>query len=147
MLAVWSCTPASPNFLDMKALAALVDHYGLAADSLKHELKVAKAYLVDECKISKNASIAEVLSLLGDDKMLPQTVKLLTIAATLPVSNASCERSFSALKRIKTYLRNTMGQERLSSLSILCVESRLADKLDNDKVIDVFNLKPRKMLL
>ena len=79
--------------------------------------------------------------------MLPQTVKLLTIAATLPVSNASCERSFSALKRIKTYLRNTMGQERLSSLSILCVESRLADKLDNDKVIDVFNLKPRKMLL
>nr|CAI5858450.1 unnamed protein product [Callosobruchus analis] len=37
----------------------------------------------------------------------------------MPVSVASCERSFSKLKLIKTYLRSTMGQERLSGLAIL----------------------------
>jgi hypothetical protein len=39
---------------------------------------------------------------------------------TIPASSSSAERSFSALKRIKTYLRNTQGQER--SLAILCIE-------------------------
>ena len=35
---------------------------------------------------------------------------------TLPVTVASAERSFSKLKLIKTYLRSTMCQVRLSSL-------------------------------
>uniref|UniRef100_A0A3B1J9M7 TTF-type domain-containing protein n=1 Tax=Astyanax mexicanus TaxID=7994 RepID=A0A3B1J9M7_ASTMX len=38
---------------------------------------------------------------------------------TLPVSVASGERSFSALKLIKTYMRSTMGQERLTGLDIV----------------------------
>ena len=37
----------------------------------------------------------------------------------MPVSTASAERSFSVLKRLKTYLRNTMGAERMSSLALL----------------------------
>jgi hypothetical protein len=40
----------------------------------------------------------------------PNMLKLYTILATLPVSTASAERSFSALKRIKMYLRNTMSE-------------------------------------
>jgi hypothetical protein len=44
------------------------------------------------------------------------------ILLTLAFSVASCERSFSKLKLIKTYLRSTMAQERVSNLAILSIE-------------------------
>nr|CAI5858452.1 unnamed protein product [Callosobruchus analis] len=52
-------------------------------------------------------------------EMFPNVVVAIKIFLTMPVSVASCERSFSKLKLIKTYLRSTMGQERLSGLAIL----------------------------
>jgi hypothetical protein len=44
---------------------------------------------------------------------------------TLPVSSAYAERSFSSLKRLKTYLRSTKFQERLFALAILNTEKYL----------------------
>ena len=44
----------------------------------------------------------------------PTLVKLLQIARTLAVSTAQCEWSFSALKRVKTFLRSTMSEQRLT---------------------------------
>jgi len=52
----------------------------------------------------------------------PNVNVTLRIFLTLPVSIASCERSFNKLKLIKNYLRSSMGQERLSSLSTLSIE-------------------------
>ena len=43
-----------------------------------------------------------------------QLIKLFQIAATIPVSTASNERFFSVLKRVKTYLRTTMGDDTVS---------------------------------
>lgn len=40
----------------------------------------------------------------------PNIFKLLQILVTLPVSSAMNERTFSNLKRIKTYLRNSMSE-------------------------------------
>ena len=37
----------------------------------------------------------------------------------MPVSSASGERSFSAMRRVKNCPRATMGDERLSNLSLL----------------------------
>lgn len=56
---------------------------------------------------------------------------------TVPVSSASSERSFSCLRRLKTYLRNTTGQERLHHLSVLFIE-RSYD-IDIPKIIDKFD--------
>ena len=50
-------------------------------------------------------------------------VTALFLFLTLPVTVATAERSFSKLKLIKNYLRNTMGQERLSGLSLLAIEA------------------------
>ena len=47
--------------------------------------------------------------------------ELIKITCTLPVTSRECERSNSALKRLKTYLRSTMGHERLSGLALLAV--------------------------
>ena len=63
-------------------------------------------------------------------------MKLLLV---MPVTNATLERSFSALQRIKSYLRATMSQERLNSLLTLHIhmENALAlslSDIDNDFV-------------
>jgi len=59
---------------------------------------------------------------------------------------ASCERSFSKLKLIKTDLRSTMCQERLSNLAILSVEKDAFDSINFDTIIDQFaEKKARKV--
>uniref|UniRef100_A0A3B3DJS2 DUF4371 domain-containing protein n=1 Tax=Oryzias melastigma TaxID=30732 RepID=A0A3B3DJS2_ORYME len=67
--------------------------------------------------------------------------KLCKVALALPVSTASCERSFSTPKRIKTALRSTMPDERLSNLGVLSVESRRAKAVNLDDFVDVFGKK------
>lgn len=47
----------------------------------------------------------------------------LNIILTTPISSAESERSFSTLKRIKTYLRNRMGQDRLNALAVLSIHN------------------------
>ena len=68
----------------------------------------------------------------------PEVYRLIKVALTIPVTSATAERSFSVLKRIKTYMRATMGQERLTHLAVLSVERELSKNLDLDLVIDRF---------
>ena len=49
-----------------------------------------------------------------DFQMYPVISKLLQILITLPVTTATGEISFSTLRRIKTYLRNTTEHQRLN---------------------------------
>ena len=51
--------------------------------------------------------------------LYPDIRVLLLVLCTLPVTSCSSERSFSTLKRIKTYLRSTCGNERLTSLALM----------------------------
>ena len=73
--------------------------------------------------------------------MLPESAKALKILAVIPATSCSAERSFSSLRRLKTYLRNSMGQERLSSLALLHIEREYVNKVlkeDMTKMINVF---------
>nr|CAH7725217.1 unnamed protein product [Callosobruchus chinensis] len=58
-----------------------------------------------------------------------ETKKLLKMLITIPMSpidrTAEAERSFSTLKRVKTFLRNTMVEERLVALSMLSMEKKI----------------------
>ena len=47
----------------------------------------------------------------------------LNIILTTPISSAESERSFSTLKRIKIFLRNRMGQDRLNALAVLSIHN------------------------
>ena len=58
-------------------------------------------------------------------------LRCLKIPMTFDVTSAPAERSFSSLRRIKTYLWSTMGQERLSTLSLLYIEKELSAELWN----------------
>lgn len=68
---------------------------------------------------------------------------LLRILATLPVTTATAERSFSALKYIKTYLRSTMGEERLNGLAQMYINQDI--RLNYDAVIDQFGQTNRRL--
>ena len=70
-------------------------------------------------------------------------VKLIQIALTIAVSTAHCERSFSALKRTKNYLRSTMTQQRLVDLAILSIEKELSQKLSLDDIVNQFAAKDK----
>ena len=55
---------------------------------------------------------------------------------TIPVNVCECERSFSSLRRLKTYILNTTGQERLSSLSLINIERSF--DIDLDAIVNEF---------
>lgn len=84
----------------------------------------------------------------GHETSFPNVFISLRTFLTMCVSVASCERSFSKLKLIKTYLRSSMGQERLSSLALLSIERDIMDTIDFDSVIDKFAaIKARRIKL
>lgn len=70
--------------------------------------------------------------------LLSEVYKLLRLILVLPATNSVSERSFSALRRVKTYLRSTMNQSRLNHLMILHVHKHLTDRLDLVKVANEF---------
>ncbi|KAL1415503.1 hypothetical protein MTO96_029221 [Rhipicephalus appendiculatus] len=72
--------------------------------------------------------------------LFPNISTLLKILATLPVTTAAAERSFSTLKRLKTYLRNSSVEERLNGLALM---SLYRESVDVSDVIATFTKKAR----
>jgi hypothetical protein len=71
--------------------------------------------------------------------------RLVGLILTLPVSSATAERIFSALRFIKNRLRTTMGQEFLNDAMLLYVEKELAATVTNDEIIVEFQkMKERR---
>ena len=76
----------------------------------------------------------------------PNVFIALRIYVRMPITVASGERSFSKLKLIKTYLRSTVSQERLNSLSMLSIENEIAKAIDFENILSDFaNKKARKV--
>ena len=70
--------------------------------------------------------------------LMSEVHKLLKIYLTIPVTTASSERNFSALKRIKTYLRNSMTQSRLNHRMLLHVHKDRTDSIDTKDIASEF---------
>ena len=73
-----------------------------------------------------------------------QNIKVaLRIIGTLPVTSCKCERSFSALRRLKTYTRSTMVAEKLNGLALLHVHKDIIVNIG--KVIGLYAMKNRRL--
>nr|CAH7764012.1 unnamed protein product [Callosobruchus chinensis] len=88
----------------------LIEQYHI---SLKNELSVlySDKDLLGEAKCAK-----DMLLFIFNNNLkscMPELYKLLSLVLSIPVTSASVEKSFSALKRIKTYNRSKMTQGRL----------------------------------
>ena len=135
MKAIQVCNPLCDNFLCPKLLKPLVQMYNLSQEAIEIETTLAKRTL--ESKSLHNTRDV-LLQLLPLNDAFPQLTKLIRIAMTIAVSSAHCERTFSALKRIKTYLRSTMGEQRLSDFAVLSVEREISSSLDLEDVVSEF---------
>jgi len=73
-----------------------------------------------------------------------QILRLLMLFATIPMTTCTSERSFSFLKRIKTYLRSTMGENRLNGLALLNMHPEII--IEPEEVVDVYANKHHRRL-
>ena len=144
MRALQACNPTSSQFLVVTHLQPLISLYSLDQHALELETPLAKRTVAKQNLEELSDVIIELAPLKA---AFPTLMKLLQIALTLSVSTAKCERCFSALKRIKTYLHNSMSQQRLSDLAILSIERDMSDKLDLEVVVDIFATKSRRIEL
>lgn len=71
--------------------------------------------------------------------------KMLTIWATPAVTVSSVERTFSTLKRLKTYSRNSCTENRLNGLAALSIHREI--QLNLEEIIDIFAKENRKLSL
>lgn len=118
------------------AIKLVCDTYKLNINDVTIELTMFNRMF--KTKYSKFNITNKILYLLSDDKQIGfiNFMKILKIFLTIPTNTATCERAFSCLRRLKSYLRTSIGQERLSSLAVLQIERSVS--IDFDKVIDEF---------
>lgn len=78
--------------------------------------------------------------------IVPNIKILLQLFTTLPVTSATPERTFSTLKRLKTYLRSTMSEERLNGLALTNINKK--EQLSEVEIIKLHSKKvSRRMQL
>ena len=80
-------------------------------------------------EMSKNPALVD---------MAPNFISALKTYLVLPSSVCEAERSFSTLRRLKTYLRSTQTQKRLNGLAILNTHRDRAEALDLAEAVDEF---------
>lgn len=135
MKAVQACSPGSSNFLRAEDLCVLAEAYDIDADAVTLEARLAQASL----KGKDMDNLGHVLHELAPLKAaFPCLTTVIHIALTFAVSSATCERSFSALTRIKTWRRSTMSEPRLNDLAVLSMERDLSRTLDLGAVVQEF---------
>ena len=107
------------------------------------QLQTLGVHFQTQVDSAKNLSIFDVKTYLlslspGQLSLLSQVQRLAQLVLVMPATNASSERSFSALRRVKSYLRTTMTQKRLNYLMILHVHKDRTDLLDLKALLNEF---------
>ena len=72
--------------------------------------------------------------------LYPAIYNIISILLTMLVSSATSERSFCPMRRMKFYLRLTVGDERLSNLSLIAYTQTCASRLGHDSWGHFINL-------
>ena len=101
-------------------------------------------------EVKNIAALLQKLHELDIHDALPLVTDIGCLAASTAITSVACERTFSVMRRLKNYQRNTMGQERTKQLMVLNVESEFTCKLAQDscfydKIIDRFAQKDRRI--
>ena len=134
-----------------------VNHLDSYEDDLKVVLKMYKDYVNASNLETKLSLLPQIVESKGFDNfqfdvhdlvtffqsldrsrqlLRPEVTKLGKILLVLPATNAASERSFSAMKRVKTFSRSTTGDSRMNHLIVLHVHR---DKTDAINLTDVAN--------
>lgn len=132
------------NSLDIKEIInstqLLLEFYELDESDAMGEVTLWAQFIKD--KGEKPQSAIEAMERCNKS-LFPTIYKLLIIMATLPVTSCSCERSFSSLKFLKNYLRNSTGEDRLNGLALMYIHPEI--HISEDEVLDSLALQSRRL--
>ena len=123
-----------------------IQNYGVNefdVPSLKTQLlvlpEISKLYgLNSRIQILEMISLFQKLDTIKNRMLVEEVIKLVKLILMMPAANGISKKSFSSLKRIKTYLRSAAINNWLNHLLILHVHKLLTDRLDLTKVADDF---------
>ena len=121
------------SFLEYK------EHCDIYGDELFKKLRHLKTLLPKN--VTKSMDILNTIKSYWEEGGFQTVWVVYRILLSIPITVASTERSFSKLKLIRTYLRTTMSQERLSDLAMISIENEYLDKLNYDDLIEEFTSK------
>jgi hypothetical protein len=138
--------------LDNKSLKSSCDNLEAAlkkdgksdidANELYMELKFIQDFIPKE-----NMGPVEILKFLKWHDSFPNASIAYRILLTIPMTVASAERSFSKLKLLKSYLRSSMKQQRLTDLAMISLESEELEKIKYEHLIEDFISRNTKRMM
>ena len=111
--------------------------------ALEAELDLWEAYWLNDTSCHPDNISSTLKSI--DFRSFSNIKVCLRILGTLPVTTCTCERSFSSMRRLKTYTRSTMISERLNGIALMHVHQEIVP--DIEKVIDLFAVTNRRFNL
>ena len=140
------------NF-DMDKLAHLTDLYPVDFTCTERTFLSQKLqYFLSDMRI--DGRFFNVEDLVSLAKKMKETMKyrvfrmvyrLVELTLLLPVATTSVERVFSAMKVVKTDLRNRMRGEWLNDSLVVYIENEIFDSIDNELILNRFqNMDSRR---
>ena len=108
---------------------------------LEAQLSLFATHFREVSSHNSQVSISDILKYVkglttAQKKLMAQVVMVVKLLLLVPCTNAVSEHSCSALRRVKTYPRNTMSQSRLNHCMILNIHK---DQVDKMNLIDIAN--------
>ena len=117
----------------------ILKEYSTEIDEVNELLKLEiRQYgsIIDEFDIDRAISETKVA--------FPILHKLFYVLKLVPSSTVTAERCFSYLRRLKTYLRNTMTEKRLSNLSVIYLNKDICS--ETAEVVQKFSILSSRKL-
>ncbi|CAI6368814.1 unnamed protein product [Macrosiphum euphorbiae] len=127
--------------LDLQNYLSDGELYDIVASELYEELLVFRHTMKEDSTPIEASSTQFLKTIPGAFTAFPNILISLRILLTIPITSASAERSFSKLKIIKNYPRNTISQKRLTELATIAIENETANTLNFMDVIELFASK------
>ena len=123
-------------------MRSVIDFYGddFQEDVLETHLKILPFVLRDCKSVSNFHELLTKLKALSksEKQLISQVILLVKLILVMPATNAVSERSFSATRRLLTYLRSTMKQNRLNHTMLLHIRKEKVDDLNMLEVANEF---------
>ena len=124
---------------DEKSFSLVSKFYEIDGEILEAEQKMYVNFRSE--RGFSSMTVSDILQTIDENDlfdMLPEFSNVVHILAVIPATSCSAERSFSTLRRLKTYLRSTMGQQRVSNIALINIERASLIFQDMDRIIDIF---------
>ena len=97
-------------------------------------------------KLKSLSKLSQWLVRIGNSEHYKLVYRMVRFVFTLPVSISTTERAFSAMKDVKTNLRNKIENDFLTDSLMLYIEKDIASTFSLDSIVDDFeDLKERRI--